>query len=190
MNPNPRQAFLTRIAALAQMVPGFTLAKEMLGIYEAQLKDLGYEALCIALDEIISTRSSRDPFPSVREIRERLDPKADPETEANLIASQIVGAITRIGPYNSAAARAAIGDVGWEIVRMEGGWEHICQSLTYDNLVAMKAQWRNTAKAFIVRGERISSDRLIEHKSNSSGRLISLEDILKRVQPSDDKERA
>jgi hypothetical protein len=149
---NDQQKFYTKLTGLAGMVQGFTLSPEVIGLYDQHLEGLGYDRVCDALDRIIMERSSRDPFPSIKEIRTIIDPELDPDQEAMVIASRIAGAVSRIGPYQSGLARQIIGEVGWKIVQCEGGWENVCQTLSYENQGMMKAQWRNLAKTFIARG--------------------------------------
>lgn len=153
---NNQQKFYTTLTGLAGMVPGFTLSPEVIAIYDQHLEVLGYDRVCKALDRIIVERNSKDPFPSVKEIRMTIDPELDPDQEAMVIASRIVGAVSRIGPYQSALAKLILGETGWKIVQYEGGWENICQTLTYENQGIMKAQWRNLAKTLIARGDHES----------------------------------
>lgn len=150
---NSQKQFYTKLTGLAAMVPNFTLIEETIGLYDQHLGPLGYDRVCQALDRIILERSSRDPFPSIKEIRMIIDPELDPDQEAVVIASRIAGAIARIGPYQVELARQVIGDVGWRIVQCEGGWENVCQTLTYENQSTLKAQWRNLAKTFMARSQ-------------------------------------
>ena len=172
--------FYAKLTGLAGMVQGFTLKVETIELYDQHLGPLGYDRVCTALDRIIVERSSRDPFPSIKEIRMIVDPELDPDQEAMVIASRITGAVARIGPYQSALARNMIGEVGWRIVQSEGGWENICQTLTYENQGTLKAQWRNLAKTFIDRGEGLSVPR-IEAPSKSTKGLSSFGSMLKSI---------
>jgi hypothetical protein len=146
-----REEFFTRLTALACMVQNFTLDETVVAIYDRALAPLGYKNVAEALDEIISERNSRDPFPSIKEIKAKILPELDLEAEAALIASTIVGAVSKFGPYRLKEARHILGEVAWAIVETEGGWENICLSLTNDNLGILKAQWRNLAKTFLNR---------------------------------------
>jgi hypothetical protein len=128
------------------------IADAALGLYIDDLEDLPFPEVAQALKDIRrNPKTTRCPLPSA--IRANLNPESDPESEATLLASRIVGLVVRIGPYASSSARLAMGPVAWEVVHMEGGWESVCQSLTYDNMTTMKAQWRNTARALLERGK-------------------------------------
>ena len=148
-----QQAFLVRIKALADMVPNFTLSPELLKIYDMQLAPLGYDKVCGALDQIIGDRNSRDPFPSVKEIKAILTPTINPEHDALEAVSRIIASVSNIGPYQVQKARETIGELGWEVVKAEGGWENVCQNLSEDNIGMLRAQWKNIALAKMARAK-------------------------------------
>jgi hypothetical protein len=89
-----------------------------------------------------------DRFPLPVKLKSMVGQSLNPEDEAILISGRILAAISRIGPYDSARARAAIGEVGWQVVECEGGWETLCEIQT-DDIPTRKAQWRNLAKSFL-----------------------------------------
>lgn len=150
---NAQREFYGKITGLAVMC-GFGLTPEVIGLYDKHLSALGYEALCRALDEIIVSRRSRDPFPSIAEIRERIEPKIDPESEAIEAANRIYQAVCRISPYESEYAKAHIGELGWQVVLREGGWMSLVESITdYEQVGTRKAQWRQLAKALYLRAK-------------------------------------
>lgn len=143
----PEQEFFTKLTALARLVPNFELTKDITAIYDQHLAPLGYPNVNRALDQIIVDRSSRDPFPSVKEIRSLINPEADPDAESVYIANQVLEAIARCGPYQT----PDLGEVGNELVRMEGGWLQICEMVTNDKIPTFKAQWRQLAKSLLLR---------------------------------------
>ena len=104
-----------------------------------------------------------DRFPSIKQILELLDPKADKDAEARVIADKIWSAIERFGSLksNQDRVRGAIGEIGWQVVENMGGWRVVCDIARYDNVGQLKAQWRESAKALMeiaeVKGQR---DRL------------------------------
>lgn len=146
-----KEAFLLRMKGLADMVPGFLLSKELLTIYDMQLAPLGYENVCRALDEIICTRGSRDPFPSVAEIRHKIMPVVDDETQAIEIAGRIAEAVVKDGHVNLTRAKERIGELGWQVVQMSGGWLEVCSLESARDLNIAKAQWRKDALAVLAR---------------------------------------
>lgn len=146
------------------------LPDQVLSLYCEDLTDLPFAAVSKAIGEARrDPKTTRCPLPSA--IRVRVHPESDAESEAVLIASNIIGAISRIGPYNTAAAHRSLGPVAWRVVELEGGWEAVCENLTYDNMGTLKAQWRGLAKALIQRGIGAEQSK-IEHSAGTPVALI------------------
>jgi len=175
-----QQGFYQRLMCLASLVPGFQLSQSLIALYDSSLKSMGYARLCFAIDEIIQNRSSRDPFPSLKEIRGRANPQLSHEDQAALIASQIIGAIRSIGPYRLSDAKEKLGSLAWQVVQSEGGWENLCTSLDDENLPTLRAQWRNLAKALLTQKQGMDQELLCDstQKKNQQGAsLVSLQSI-------------
>ena len=149
----PYQEFYVKITALASLCPSFTLNPEIIRIYDRNLSPLGYERIIQALDEILIDRSSRDPFPSIKDIRGYIDPELNPQHEALETVSRIIESISRIGPYQGQRAKDFIGPLGWAVVTREGGWQQVCSVLNDDNLGTIRAQWRQMAAAIFHRAK-------------------------------------
>lgn len=139
------EGFYTRMTALASMVQNFILNEHLISTYERMLKPLGYAKVNQALDQIILERDSRDPFPSVKEIASKVNPVVDPSQEADITVAKIISAVSSIGPYRIQDARAFIGEHGWSVVKLSGGWETVCDKLDYKNEPTLKAQWKQLA---------------------------------------------
>lgn len=90
-----------------------------------------------------------DRFPSIKQLLDLLEPKADKDAEARVIADAIWSAIERFGSVQSKAnlVRETIGELGWRVVEQMGGWRVVCQIADYDNAAVLKAQWRESIKA-------------------------------------------
>lgn len=176
----PQQEFYAKLTALAALCPGFVLSPEIIAIYDQALAALGYPQASRALEHVILTRNSRDPFPSVKEIRAVVIPEEDPEDGAAVIASQIYGCIGSIGPYAASSARRVLGDVAWRVVQMEGGWETLCEAVNYDNATTHKAQWRKLAAALLRREEGARVMEAIESGNPHPLKLPSL-NMLRRL---------
>lgn len=130
---------------------GKELSRDLVALYDQLLKDLGYDKLCQALENIIATRGDRDPFPSPATIRGRLQPTADDDGLAIDAATRIAGAISKFGYCNPADAQEFIGELGWAVVEREGGWAKICERVTTNQIPSLKAQWRDLAKSLMGR---------------------------------------
>lgn len=104
-----------------------------------------------------------DRFPSIKQLLELLEPKADKDAEARIIADKIWAGIERFGSMKSKQdlVRQSIGEVGWQVVENMGGWRVVCDIASYDNVGQMKAQWRESAKAIMDVAEvKAQRDRL------------------------------
>jgi hypothetical protein len=176
-----REEFILRMTALARAVPNFLLSKELLLTYERLLAPLGYEKLNQALDQILMERDSRDPFPSIKEIRIKVDPALDPAGEAIKIATLIVGGVAKHGPYNVERAKAEIGELGWTAVKISGGWESICDALTNQNRTMMITQFRDLILSIASTGATPRPAPAIESKSEKSPKLLSIGQILLQI---------
>ena len=188
---NPRQMFFAKLTGLAQLC-GFCLTRETVALYEQHLSPLGFERVCWALDQSIAARRSRDPLPSIRDLREIVEPGLDPESLALEAAARIAGAVARIGPYDFQHAREFIGPIGWQVVQIEGGWQTVCETLTFDNLGMMKAQWRNLARVQAERKQYDYAHAIAEAEAEPSSQLgpVSMETLFRRLNiplPKDNK---
>ena len=123
------------------------LDEEMIGMYDQMLSRFGYERLCGALEHLILDRDTNDPFPSIKQIRAVLDPKADPEQLAILAANAIQERIVKDGWTNPERARERMGELAWSVVQASGGWESVCRGATDQNKQTSIAQWTKLAKA-------------------------------------------
>lgn len=118
-----------------------------LQLYVEDLADLPFQAVASALGQIRrDPKTRRCPLPA--DVRARITPESDPESEATMIAGRILAAIAGIGPYETARARESIGEVGWQVVIGSGGWENLCQ-IENDDIGTHRAQWRSHAKAIL-----------------------------------------
>jgi hypothetical protein len=145
-----RTDFATQLFALAKLC-GMELDKTILNLYDEALSPLGYERICSAINHVIIRRKSRDPFPSIQEIRSIIVPEKKPDHEAVEAAARIIQAVSKFGWCNGFQARQFIGELGWRLVERFGGWTQLCESMTRDNVAALQAQFRNLAKAQIER---------------------------------------
>lgn len=126
---------------------GQRLPDDALALYVEDLADLPYEAVANALTELRrDPRITRCPLPAV--VRDRIHPAGNPAAEAIVAANEIAGAIARIGPYRT----PTLSSLAMDVIRLEGGWEQICEITTNDNLPTLKAQWRELARSLIETG--------------------------------------
>lgn len=127
------------------------------------LSEYPVESVLIALS---FCRKELRNFPTVSDIVARIPGSAlNPAQEAQLVTGEIMKAITHLGPYKTLEAKQAIGVVGWEVIRMSGGWESVCQ-LTDRDIGVHRSQWAKLAESLLMR--RWTPEKTaarIEHKS-------------------------
>lgn len=120
------QRFLTILSVLAEMC-GSKLSSDLLEIYDNNLKDLGYENLCEALNQIIINRRAQDRFPSIRDIREACgEAKLSIEAAAQELLTRVIAAIAIFGYVDPEGAREYMGEVAWSALPGNIGWEETC----------------------------------------------------------------
>jgi hypothetical protein len=157
---------------------GQDLTDGALMLYVEDLSDLPMAEVVTALRDLRrDPKITRLPLPAA--VRARIVSQMSPEGEAMLIASRMVELVSSLGPYRSAEVKLALGPVGWELVKMEGGWESVCRNLTYDNMGTLKAQWRNLARVLIERGQQGSEP--LQLPDVSQPKLMDMSSILKRI---------
>lgn len=122
------------------------LPRDIIPIYQSMANKYGYEVLSAAVEFTIRQRKSRDPFPTpfeLGEICERILGKS--EGSAEEISGRILKSVSKFGRINSEAAREYMGEVGWEVVQLSGGWSTIC-SMKVDQTNFFLSQWKKTAE--------------------------------------------
>lgn len=177
---NARTRFLANLTVLADMC-GYTLSHEILQLYENGLAALGYENLNSVVEQFVFDRGSRDPFPSIREIREKLRPEVSDDQRAVSIAHRIWAAVSSFGWPNHKQAKAALGEAAWSTVEMAGGWVSVCQDANNSEPGIFKAQIRELAKVALVRVHVGDAElqRLPSRTNKPAGELVSLENVLR-----------
>lgn len=145
-----KEHFALAMATVAE-VCGRTISKQVIALYDEELRGYGYPQVVAALRKISRERGDRDPFPSIKTIREVLEPKADVDAEAILAANLIIEAIQKVGYTNPTKAKEFMGELAWQVVEHEGGWTDLCQGLLTREVGMRKAQWRDLAKSLQLR---------------------------------------
>lgn len=148
---NDREEFLKGLVVLAE-VCNQALSEDTLALYDHSLRGLGYPALCGALNQVLQNRRSRDPFPSLKEIRDIIQPPNDAESSSEEAVNRIIEAISRIGRYSPIEAQEFIGELGWLVVMRNGGWENTCD-ITIPQIPVVRKQWATLARTLYKRAE-------------------------------------
>jgi hypothetical protein len=105
-------------------------------------------------------------FPTVADVVSRIPGQGiDYRSRAIEIAGRIMKSVTFLGPYKAREARQEVGEVGWAVVSMSGGWPSICEMSDKEIGVRMP-QWTNMAESMLRRGVTPPATRLEGPKSD------------------------
>lgn len=134
---------------------GKDFKKEVIAMMLSDLDDLSMAAVLEAYN-----RYRKDPkskfFPLPAQIREIVSPQISIDAEARAIVSRIIQSITRFGYCNGKEARLFIGEVGWSLVKEQGGWSYICENHGRNlNPGVFEAQLKQRAVDKVQYGEKL-----------------------------------
>jgi hypothetical protein len=132
------------LASLAE-VCGEQLTPSRTKAYLFAMKDLSLEELKGAVWKLMND-SSLTRFPMPGKIIEMARPTNTLEDAAKESAARIVHAVAKFGHPNRSQARDYIGALGWNVVEMQGGWGHLCESMRDSRIPMLQAQFRELAK--------------------------------------------
>ncbi len=152
---NPQELLeLKKLIVFVARYYGRPLEPDVVTMMASDLEDLPFDEVKAAYEQY-RKKDKLMRFPMPATIREIISPEIDPDSVAREIASRITEAITSFGWCNGNSAKNYIGDIGWEIVRRNGGWASICQNhgVTIDPN-SFSAQARELAKVYVRSSEK------------------------------------
>ena len=89
-----------------------------------------------------------DHFPSISDLNNELGNGGTTlEEDSREAAARIIAAVSRYGYNNPKEAEEYIGELGWHVVKLSGGWVNVCESLTNSNTPQLSSQYRSLALA-------------------------------------------
>lgn len=147
-------------------------------------KDINDENFMKSIEVIVKQENLTDYINPVKLIREhaggevKKSQKEKDDEDAIDATTRIFGAVPKYGYTRADKARQVIGELGWECVDRNGGWQLLCETLTLDNMGTLKAQYRETCKAIISRRKRGVDDVPPTLPNNNK---ISLPENIKRL---------
>ena len=152
MTQDEKQHLKALLVAMA-LYYGQEIADAALGLYVEDLEDLALADVQRVLRELRrDPKTTRMPLPAV--VRARIVPEAMSDEDLAIEAvNRIFEAVARWGWNNAARAKLMIGELGWKVVEMDGGWLTVCQELTEDNKGTFRAQWKGLALVQIRRAK-------------------------------------
>ena len=154
----------------------FQLDPELIDLYERHLASLGFKAVAFAIEDIAANRKTNEPFPSIREIREKIIPEVSNKSVADDVANRIIAAFRKHGSNWGAgyfassghyfeartsegvktfnnfqeAFMAEVGEVGWQTIQRMGGYSNVCNEWGMsENPSAFRAQLRDMVQSII-----------------------------------------
>lgn len=148
-----RIEFVAFMAKLAKAVPKFApdvSDKALLEIWFEELGPLDTQALSVIYKHAVLHFKE---FPSIKDCLEVVGKAgaSSPQDKGREVADRIWTAISKFGGYQPEKAKEFIGDLGWLVVEMSGGWSDVCNVELSDEGIR-KAQWRGSAEVYAKKG--------------------------------------
>jgi hypothetical protein len=137
---------------------GYSPTERQVELYGEVLSRFPYDIVRDCMKSYMTNpKNHHFPIPPHKIITERYPELAPPEPikapgaeeEAKIVAGNILTAISRFGSYQSSKAREFLGEVGWEVVKRQGGWLAVCEMVDNKNQGMVQAQWRELALSVI-----------------------------------------
>lgn len=95
-------------------------------------------------------------MPLPAQLVETFAPVISDDQAAREITARVIEAVSKFGYANEFDAKKFIGEIGWSVVGVYGGWQIICEGLgVHFSMDAFSAQCRELAKARVIHGDRI-----------------------------------
>lgn len=168
MNSEERKS-VQRMYVVLSEVYNRSLSEAAISFLADSLMDLDGQKVITAMKSCISNPETKG-FPMPGQIRAMVSPQVSNEQLAVEASNKIVEAMSKFGYTQPEKARAFMGEIAWEVVQREGGWQSLCERTTNDELPILKAQWRSLAAVVSIRQKQDhvalpSADRkLLEEK--------------------------
>lgn len=138
---------LKKLIAQVLAYYGRPIDQAVIAMYASDLSDLDFQKVFLAYEQFRRDAKNKfAPLPAhIREIVLGQNQVSD-ISQARDVAARIIGGITKFGGYQSDNAKEYIGEVGWLVVQMHGGWSYICEAMGVTlNPNQCEAQYRDHA---------------------------------------------
>lgn len=124
-----------------------------LKMFVSEMKDMTLEGIHRAYFNMRKD-PKRQKIPMPSEVRQEINPHLTDQNAATTAAALIVTAVGKFGYMRGAEAKEYIGELGWSVVELQGGWSYICENLGVElHVGTFQAQVRNVAVAQIERAK-------------------------------------
>lgn len=156
-------------------------------MFATELADLEVNAVAWAFARFRQEKGRRQ-MPMPADIRDKIEPSAVSDDAIAIEAvARIVESLSRFGGYRHQDARAYIGELGWEVVKRQGGWTQLCTEVGADTPIGVfQAQAIKIAKSVLEHsragtlGEAPQLPRA-RIASDQPAKMISMTELLEHV---------
>jgi hypothetical protein len=119
------------------------LSPEQIKMYVEDLTVLTPHELNFAIKQYRSDPANSF-FPLPSKLIGIIKPVENDQDLGRLVAGWIMSAVLKFGSYRVQEAKTFMGEIAWEVVKLQGGWSSIC-ALDTEDLKAEQPRWRDLA---------------------------------------------
>jgi hypothetical protein len=119
------------------------LSPEQIKMYVDDLSVLTPQELNFAIKQYRNDPANSF-FPLPAKLIGIIKPVETDQDLGRLVAGWIMSAVLKFGSYRVQEAKAFMGEIAWEVVKLQGGWASIC-ALDTEDLKAEQPRWRDIA---------------------------------------------
>ena len=148
----------------------------MIKLYESALEDLGDREIEIALVEWLKTKNR---FPTPADVRDVSRPEMTDKNIGIEISSRIIQAISKFGSHQSSNAKYFLGELGWQVVERQGGWQNLCSEVNEKNRSIVQAQMRDLAETLSIRNKIENRNENIQLENKES--ILKIENLISGI---------
>lgn len=130
----------------------YDLSKEHISIYISTLDNHFNKKYEVYFNALLAYKkdSKNKYFPSPAGLSPYINPEISDESISVDTASRVLEAVSKFGWCNSVEARAYVGELGWQTIKVFGGWNYICENLGNNIQISIfNAQARELTKSQI-----------------------------------------
>lgn len=174
-----RKIEVTKILRGMALVYPTEITDELVQIYCLVLQELSIQELNQAV--IRYMRSDIAFFPKPGQLLAMLKPTD--EDQAAEVAARILTAMRKYGgdyPEHHQKARECMGEIGWHVVQLQGGWSAMLTNTSLDTDIG-QAQWRKLALSVIRKDSLGQLGETPSLQSKEQKGLQGLSDIMKKA---------
>lgn len=140
---NEQKKIIAAIFTVRAELTGKTFSQNAIRVMIEDLEGLEFDEILFILRDW-GKKETSFPYPAL--IHEKLNPETSSREDGLHVANLIINCVSSCGYTNPEIARFKMGGLAWEVVRLMGGWKHICETTTLENENTLRAQIRDYAE--------------------------------------------